>query len=133
MRDVAVAGAGMTRFAKYPDRGLKDLTREAVEAALDSAGMDKSVPQVAIVGNAAAGVVTGQESIRAQVVQAEAAGFRSCIGLSRVTANRVPMAMPSAPKAKAATNPLPSQKPPAAITGTFTLLTTIGSSTIVEI
>ena len=68
MRDVAVVGAAMTRFGKYLDRSLKDLTREAVQGALDSAGMDKSVPQVAVVGNAAAGLSTGQECIRAQVV-----------------------------------------------------------------
>jgi len=71
MRDVAIAGAGMTRFAKYNDRGLKELTREAVDAALAAAGMDKRVPQVAIVGNAAAGLTTGQECIRAQVVLRE--------------------------------------------------------------
>lgn len=68
MRNVAIVGAAMTRFAKYPDRGLKDLSREAVTAALDSAGMDKKVPEVAAVGNAAAGLVTGQECIRAQVI-----------------------------------------------------------------
>ncbi len=67
MRNVAIVGAGMTRFAKYPDRGLKDLSHEAVTAALDSAGMDKKALEVAIVGNAAAGLVTGQECIRAQV------------------------------------------------------------------
>ena len=61
----------MTRFGKYLDRSLKDLTREAVQAALDSAGMDKSLPQVAVVGNAAAGLSTGQECIRAQVVLRE--------------------------------------------------------------
>ncbi len=61
----------MTRFGKYLDRSLKDITREAVEAALGSAGMDKSVPEVAIVGNAAAGLSTGQECIRAQVVLRE--------------------------------------------------------------
>ena len=68
MRDVAVVGAGMTRFAKYPDRGLKDLSREAVTAALESAGMEKEALDVAVVGNAAAGLVTGQECIRAQVI-----------------------------------------------------------------
>jgi len=71
MRNVVVAGAGMTRFAKYKDRGLKELTNEAVTAALESGGIDKSVPQVAIVGNAAAGLSTGQECIRAQVVLRE--------------------------------------------------------------
>lgn len=68
MRDVAMIGAGMTRFAKYPDRGLKDLSHEAVKAALEAAGMDKKDLQIAVVGNAAAGLVTGQECIRAQVI-----------------------------------------------------------------
>lgn len=68
MRDVAIIGAGMTRFAKYPDRGLKDLSREAVDAALDVAGIDKKALNIAVVGNAAAGLTTGQECIRAQVI-----------------------------------------------------------------
>jgi acetyl-CoA acetyltransferase len=71
MRNVAIVGAGMTRFGKYADQGLKELTRDAVTAALDSAGIDKGALQVAIVGNAAAGVITGQECIRAQVVLRE--------------------------------------------------------------
>jgi acetyl-CoA acetyltransferase len=71
MRDVAVAGAGMTRFGKYADRGLKELSNEAVSAALESAGMDKKALQVAVVGNAAAGLLTGQECIRGQVVLRE--------------------------------------------------------------
>jgi acetyl-CoA acyltransferase len=71
MRRVAVVGAGMTRFGKFLDRGLKDLSREAVEAALASAGIDQSKLEVAVVGNAAAGLVTGQEMVRAQVVLRE--------------------------------------------------------------
>jgi acetyl-CoA acyltransferase len=71
MRNVAVVGAGMTRFGKYLDRGLKDLGREAVEGALASVGADKSSIQVAVVGNAAAGLVTGQEMVRAQVILRE--------------------------------------------------------------
>jgi acetyl-CoA acetyltransferase len=61
----------MTRFGKYADRGLKDLSREAVEAALQAAGIEKKALQVAVVGNAAAGVITGQECVRAQVVLRE--------------------------------------------------------------
>jgi acetyl-CoA acetyltransferase len=68
MRDVAIIGAGMTRFAKYPDRGLKDLSREAVDAALEAAGIEKKDLNIAVVGNAAAGLTTGQECIRAQVI-----------------------------------------------------------------
>ncbi len=71
MRNVAIAGAGMTRFAKYKDRGMKQLTNEAVTAALESGGIDKDDLQVAIVGNAAAGLITGQECVRAQVVLRE--------------------------------------------------------------
>jgi acetyl-CoA acetyltransferase len=71
MRDVAIAGAGMTRFAKYNDRGLKELTNEAVTNALEASGIDKDGLNVAIVGNAAAGLITGQECVRAQVVLRE--------------------------------------------------------------
>jgi len=71
MRDVAIVGAGMTRFGKYADRGLKELSSEAVTEALQSAGVDKRALEVAVVGNAAAGVITGQECVRAQVVLRE--------------------------------------------------------------
>src|SRR3989304_50374 len=54
MRDVAIVGAAMTRFGKYPDKGLKELSREAVEAALGAAGLEKKDLQIDIVGNAAA-------------------------------------------------------------------------------
>jgi len=58
----------MTRFGKFLERGLKDLAREAVEEALATAGTAKSSLQVAVVGNAAAGLITGQEMVRAEVV-----------------------------------------------------------------
>ena len=61
----------MTRFGKYIDRGLKDLSREAVDGALQRAGMDKSAIETAVVGNAVAGLIVGQECIRGQVVLRE--------------------------------------------------------------
>ena len=67
MRNVAVVGVGMTRFGKYPDKSIKDLVREAVVGALDDAGMDRKDIEAAYVGNAAAGVMTGQHMIRGQV------------------------------------------------------------------
>ncbi|MCH8200299.1 MAG: thiolase family protein [Chloroflexi bacterium] len=67
MRDVAIIGAGMTDFGKFLDRSMKDLAREAVQGALDSAGIDKSKLETAVVGNATAGLITGQEMIRGQV------------------------------------------------------------------
>jgi acetyl-CoA acyltransferase len=71
MRQVAIIGGGMTRFGKFLDRSLKDLGREAVEEALRSAGMEKSQIEAAIVGNATAGLITGQECIRGQVILRE--------------------------------------------------------------
>jgi acetyl-CoA acetyltransferase len=71
MRRVAVVGAGMTRFGKWMDKTLKDLGREAVEAAMQEAGVDKPQIEAAIVGNATAGLITGQEMIRAQVILRE--------------------------------------------------------------
>ncbi len=67
MRDVAVIGIGMTKFGKYPDRGIKDLVREAVEEALTDAGLNIKHIQAAYTGNAVAGAMTGQHMIRGQV------------------------------------------------------------------
>jgi len=71
MRQVAVIGAGMTRFGKHIDRSMKDLAREAIEAALGAAGVEKDAIEAAAVGNAVAGLITGQECIRGQVVLRE--------------------------------------------------------------
>jgi len=71
MRNVAIVGGGMTRFGKYADQGLKQLSKEAVDTALQFAGIEKRALEVAVVGNAAAGVITGQECVRAQVVLRE--------------------------------------------------------------
>jgi acetyl-CoA acetyltransferase len=64
---VVIAGAGMTKFEKSP-RSLRALAGEAVTAALDHAGVDAAVLDAAYVGNGAAGLVTGQEMIRGQVM-----------------------------------------------------------------
>jgi acetyl-CoA acetyltransferase len=68
--NAVIAGVGMTRFMKYPDKGLKDLGAEAVQAAIADAGLELDDLQAAYVGNCAAGLVTGQESIRGQVILA---------------------------------------------------------------
>jgi acetyl-CoA acyltransferase len=67
MRDVYVAGAGMTLFAKQPGRSLKDLTSEAVRTALADASLDVGDVQACWFGNAVAGSITGQEMVAAQV------------------------------------------------------------------
>jgi acetyl-CoA acetyltransferase len=71
MRDVAIVGAGMTKFGKFLERSMKDIAGEAVRGALDSGGIDKSKLEAAVVGNATAGLITGQEMIRGQVVLRE--------------------------------------------------------------
>lgn len=68
MRDVAVIGVGMTNFGKFLEKSMKALTKDAVEAALKDAGIDKKQLEIAYVGNAVAGLVVGQECIRGQVV-----------------------------------------------------------------
>jgi acetyl-CoA acetyltransferase len=67
MRDVYVAGTGMTLFAKQPGRSLKDLTAEAVRTALADAALDVGDVQACWFGNAVAGSITGQEMVAAQV------------------------------------------------------------------
>lgn len=71
MREVAIVGAGMTHFGKYLERSMKALGAEAVEGALKTAGIEKNQLEAAVVGNAMAGLITGQECIRGQVVLRE--------------------------------------------------------------
>jgi acetyl-CoA acyltransferase len=68
MREVAVIGAGMVKFGKYLGTSMKVIARDAVNAALSSAGVDQNKIQAAVVGNAMEGLVTGQECVRGQVV-----------------------------------------------------------------
>jgi acetyl-CoA acyltransferase len=67
MDTVVIAGVGMTRFAKVPE-GLRHLAGEAVSAALTDSGVSVEEVEAAYVGNAVAGLVTGQEMIRGQVM-----------------------------------------------------------------
>lgn len=68
MRDVYVIGVGMNRFGKHMDKSMKQLAAEAVNRALEHAGIHKTAIQTAVIGNAYQGLATGQESIRGQVV-----------------------------------------------------------------
>jgi acetyl-CoA acetyltransferase len=71
MRDALVLGVGMTRFAKHLERSMKSLAGEALDAALADAGLGRDVIEAAFVGNAAQGVLSGQECVRGQVVLRE--------------------------------------------------------------
>lgn len=66
MNTVAIAGVGMTAFGKFLDRGLRSISEEAVAAALADANADPVDVDSVYFANAAAGVVTGQEMIRAE-------------------------------------------------------------------
>jgi len=58
----------MTRFGKYLDRGLRDLAEEAVRNVVQDAGLDIQEIHAAYVSNSVAGLITGQEAIRGQVM-----------------------------------------------------------------
>ena len=64
---VFVAGVGMTRFGKHPDRSVKDLTREAVDLALADAGCTREQVRAAFFGNSTQGHMEGQDMIRGEL------------------------------------------------------------------
>ncbi|MCP4757291.1 MAG: thiolase family protein [Proteobacteria bacterium] len=68
MKDVYIIGVGMVPFGKHMDKNMKTLAAGACSQALAHAGIEKKDVQMAVVGNAYQGLVTGQESIRGQVV-----------------------------------------------------------------
>jgi acetyl-CoA acetyltransferase len=72
-----VAGVAMTPFGKHMDKSLKQLGGIPVLDAVKDAGVELADIEAAYVGNCAAGTVTGQESIRGQVIL-------SSIGLGKV-------------------------------------------------
>ncbi|MTV26799.1 thiolase family protein [Nitriliruptoraceae bacterium ZYF776] len=67
MRNVNIAGVGMTRFGRHLDRSLKDLAAEAIDGALRDAGAGVDDIEMAFFSNSVAGLTSGQESIRGQV------------------------------------------------------------------
>lgn len=74
MSEIYVVGVGMTRFGKWLDRSVKDLTREAVTMALADAGCEKDAIGAAFFSNAAQAAVEGQYMIAGQLAL-RAVGF----------------------------------------------------------
>lgn len=68
LRDVHVAGVGMTDFGRHPDRGLRELGEEAVQAALTDAALPPDTIEAAWCGNAIGGVLGGQLAAIGHVV-----------------------------------------------------------------
>ena len=67
MRTVHVAGAAITTFGRFLDRGVRSLAEEAVAGALADAGAEPDAIEAVFFANAASGLITGQEMIRGQV------------------------------------------------------------------
>lgn len=68
MAECLIAGVGFHPFGKFPDRSLKDLGAVAVLEAVRDAEMPLADIETAYVGNSYAGLTTGQESVRGQVI-----------------------------------------------------------------
>src|SRR5690606_11367799 len=66
MTHVYVAGVGMTQLGKFPDRSVKDLVREAVNAALHDADLALGDMEAAWFSNSRQGQMEGQNSVRGQ-------------------------------------------------------------------
>ena len=67
MEAVYIVGVGMTPFGKRLERSVKDLTREAVTAALGDAGCARSDLEAAYFSNACQGHMEGQDLIRGEI------------------------------------------------------------------
>jgi acetyl-CoA acetyltransferase len=89
VKQTYVAGVGLHPFGKHPDKGLKELAFTAIWNALEDAGVEPQQIEIAHVGNAYGGLLTGQESVRGQVILRYA-------GLSRIPIVNVENACASA-------------------------------------
>lgn len=65
---VVISGVGMSPFGKFLDTSMKELGRVAVDAALKDADVGVKDIQAMVFSNALAGLITGQECIRGEVV-----------------------------------------------------------------
>jgi acetyl-CoA acyltransferase len=72
LRETYILGVSMTRFGKFLERSLQDLAYEPIWSAIEESKIDPHDIDMVFVGNAYAGLITGQESIRGQVVMREA-------------------------------------------------------------
>ncbi len=66
MKDIYVAGAGMTQFGKQLERNVRSLAEEAVSDALADAGVGPEAVEYAFFSNAVGSLITGQACIPGQ-------------------------------------------------------------------
>jgi acetyl-CoA acetyltransferase len=67
MLEVYVAGIGSTAFGRMPQSSIKSLTREAIDAAVSDAGIDKQAIETAFFANAAQGHMERQHMVRGEI------------------------------------------------------------------
>ena len=67
MRKAMIGGTGITPFGKFIDTGLRPLAERAVRDALQDAAIAANDVDMVFFGNAAGGLLTGQECARGQV------------------------------------------------------------------
>lgn len=70
METIYIVGIGMTKFGRHLNRSVKNMTAEAVSAALADAGIDRQRIGAAFFGNTSQGALEGQEMVRGQVALA---------------------------------------------------------------
>lgn len=71
MRKVMIAGVGMTPFGKHKEATIRSLVTQALNEAMADAGASVGQVDTVFFGNAAAGLLTGQEMITGQVALRE--------------------------------------------------------------
>jgi acetyl-CoA acyltransferase len=72
MREAYVLGVSMTPFGKHLEKTLQELAYGPIWAAIEESKIDPHDIDMVFVGNAYGGIMTGQESVRGQVVMREA-------------------------------------------------------------
>ncbi|XUW89659.1 thiolase family protein [Burkholderia sp. M6-3] len=77
MSEIYVVGVGMTPFGRLTEVSLKAMVRQATEAALKDAGLQKNSIEAAFFGNASQGHMEGQQMIRGQIALRD-------MGISRI-------------------------------------------------
>lgn len=65
-KSIAIIGVGITPFGKFLDRSTRNLAEAVVRDALADAGIGPEAVDQIFFGNAASGLITGQEMIRGQ-------------------------------------------------------------------
>jgi acetyl-CoA acyltransferase len=68
MLNAYIAGIGMIRFAKYPDRTVRDMAEEAIKLTLKDAGLASLDIEAVYFSNTFWGMFANQHSIRGEVI-----------------------------------------------------------------